>query len=502
MNFTLSLQEYLALFGVILSGCIFFLYARFYVQAENTIDGFFLANNSVSIKELSNTFSAATVSLASSIIFFICAHREYGYLMGVGPLFLCLVQFLLLRFASRVSLNFKQVRSIADIWSHAFSGKIIPRTIALLCAFSCLLGMFAELLVGSEIFSTFLPDTSFYKALCFFLLGLTTLGYVRFGGYRAIIKTDTWQLFLLFLATIAMILFSIQSPILDNSTLEVVFSKLFSYNASGWSLFIFLFWVCLLNVFYSVMDLAQWQRMAALKSDASASIKFLLSLWKWGVVFLLPMMCFVLLYAKGNQYDTMSEFLNIVKTQGGSLGVIWFPLIVIGFAAALFSTADTLMIAAMYALFDKHILLGKFERSNSTEREKLIKQYITGFSIILFFLLSVLYYIQHSKLSELIIPIMYAVWGQMSVVAPLIIYALYRMYYNRSFIYLTKTQINIILSSLITGWIIILAGSMTTEHLYEQWAFIISSTIVSIGLFTSINWPVPQQKVQEHSLAK
>ena len=437
--------------------------------------------------EFSNTFTAASVSLAGNYLFFINAHREFGYLMVIGPIFYCIVQLLLLYFAKKIALDFDKIRSIADIWSTVFSGKMIAKCIAILSAVTCFMNVFIELLIGSEILSVFLPDMPLYKTLSFFALGLIVISYVIYGGYKTIIKTDTLQLVLIVFAAIALLYFSIASPTtyisLEN---ENVMNRLFSHKVKGTSLVVFLLWASWLNISTAFTDISLWQRMAASSSIRESFMRYLTGLWKWVITFFMPMMCFILLYAKGNHYDTMPQFLDMILSHNSVLNYVIFPAIVVGFAAALFSTADTQLIAAIYSLCDQHTFLPKLQKIPLSEKDKVIKKYLVVFTILLLFLLSILYYIEHSKVSSWIIPLMYASWGQIIIFAPLIAYALYKMKDMKERIYVTKAQNFILIMSIIVGWVIILAGAFATSHLYYQLSFLIGSIIAGFGLLISI----------------
>ena len=65
----------------------------------------------------------------------------------------------------------------------------------------------------------------------------------------------------------------------------------------------------------------------------------------------------MLIYVKGYDYNNLEEFLYIVENQTGIFKFIIYPVIVVGFSAALFSTADTNAIAVIYNICDKILLL-------------------------------------------------------------------------------------------------------------------------------------------------
>ncbi len=486
----IRIQQLLAVLCVFISG-IAFLYFPYKTckQKTTTLDGFLLANQNIVGNEFANTFSVAGVALAGNIAFFIVAHREYGYLMGLGPIFYTVSQLLFLYIFKKVPINFLQIRSLADIWTKVFSGKnkVIARTIAITCAFSCIMTVFAEILVGSEMISIFLPSNPIYKALTFFFLGLVVLGYVSYGGYKAVIKTDGWQFTVLLFTTATMIYFAISSPILNNSTPYEIVTKLFTYEAKGNFLLCFLIWAIWINISGAFTDMALWHRMAASVSMQEALNGFIRGLWKWFAIFMLPMMCFVLLYLKGNHYDKMPEFLAIIQSQSGILGYIIFPMIVLGFASALFSTADTYMIAAMYTLCDCNTLLPTLEKIPAEKREVTIKKYLAIFVITLAFCLAIFYYAQHSAISNAIMPILFAIWGITGIEAPLLIYAIYRLIKKKPAFPLTTLQNYIIIFSLSTGWSSIIYTSYLGNDLYSQLALLISSILVIIAMVISFN---------------
>ena len=483
VNFSMQL---IVIIGIIGTGVVFFIYAQYLTEKQITVDGYLLAQHTVSGSEFSDTFTAASVSLASNIMFMISAHKEYGYIMFILPLFYCLIQYFFLITIKKYSLNLKEMRSIADIWSHMFSGKIIPKCIAMLCTITCMMGIFVELLVGSEILSVFLPNTVLYKSMAFFILGLIVTLYVYYGGYKGIVKTDTIQFYLMLIAVIAMMYFSIKSPILNNVNPTHILSNLLIHGEKGITLFIFLAWGISSNILLAVTDIAMWQRMAASASIQDSLVGFIKGSWKIVVAYAFPVMAFVILYLKGNNYNTMPQFLNIVLTQSAGIeSYIIFPLIVIGFAAALFSTADTSMIASLYALSDKHTFLPKLEKITNDAQKNILRKYLAIFYIALFLILSILFYIAQSKIGKWIIPIMYAVWGQICILAPLIMYALYRIITKKPYLQTTKAQNYILMVSLIIGWCIVLAGAFTTVHLYSQITFLLSNMVSCIGLLIS-----------------
>ncbi len=483
---TLALPHWLALGGIIISGLIFFFYATLTRKEQLSVNDYLLSSQDVSGSAFANAFTASTFSLAANIIYFICAHRDYGWLMGIGPLFFLAVQMLLLRWLGHMKLDLRQARTAADLWYSIFPSRSVARSIALIAVSTCLMAIFVELYVGSVILSVFLPSTSFFQVAAFFALGLLVLGYVRYGGFRAIVRTDKWQLALVLMSCIGITWFAYYAPTTQQSVAVIGWSEFFSYSASGSSLWAFMIWACAINFCFGFMDMTIWQRMSAAKSTQEAYTGMLKGIWKYVVVIWAPMMAFVVLGLKGHEYGSMEEFLALLLTFSGSLDVILFPMVVVGFAAALFSTADTYMIAALYGLCDKNTFGPKLNSLNETQQHVALKKYLTFFSISLLVFLSVFYYIESHDIGAYIMPIVYAVWGQISVVSPLIMYALYHRSKGFEPLVVSSIKEMLLLVALFVAWMVLIAGSLqegiTGNAYYSQVAFLLALITVCVGL--------------------
>lgn len=482
-----------ALAGIIISSLVLLWYAQKYRTQKISVDQFLINNQSLSGSEFANTFAATTLSLASTIIFFIEAHQAYGWLMGIGPLFFFAIQFYLLRTISNLEIDLKNIRTVADLWYAVFPSKAISRSIAIITVITILMAFFIELWVGSVILTTFLPKTAEFKACSFCALAVIVLLYVYNGGYAAIIKTDRWQLWLMILTSVAIVYFALVAPIINTSlkSESLLLFQLLSYNEGGWSLLIFLLWACIINLCFGFADLTVWQRMAASRSVQESYYGLLRGIWKMFVIFWLPMMSFILLYIKGYNYHTMEQFLELVlHTESGILGYVIFPLIVTGFATALFSTADSFMIACMYGLFDHSTFLPIIEKVPPQKREKTIKKYLVGSTLGLIIILSLLYYIHNNDIAGWIMPLFYAVFGLAATVAPLAIYAFHHHRKNLVPIKVTPLKNGILIFTLLLGWSTIIAGSFaeasTGLHYYSHLALLVALIIVCLGLLSAV----------------
>lgn len=477
----LSVFQNVIFFGALILG-FYIVYVINTTKKKITLDGYLLAKREVSGAGFLQSFTV--VGISSNLIFFVEAHREYGYLMCFGPLFYVAIQLLFLCIFNSVPINFQKVRSIADIWSQAFTGKAIARFIAILCAWNCILIVFVEILIGTQITSVIFNIETSYKPIIFFFFSVIILSYISYFGYNAVAKTAAFKLVMVTLAIVMISYFSINAPVLNNKTASDIFSNIFSHSEDGWSLITFLIWASWLNVASAFTDISLWQRMAASVSIKESFQSFVKGLWKWFVIFMLPIMCFVILNLKGYHYDNISEFLTIVKLEGNA---VILTLITIGIFVALFATADTSLIGAIYALVDNNTFLPKLKEVNSKKHNFFVGKYLTLFILTILAVLSVLYYLVQYTTNQMITPLLYATWGQLCLIAPLIIYALFRLIRKESIYVLSQVQNVAIIAGVIFAWSIIIYTTYIGEHISSQLALVFGSLFVYIVMYIAIN---------------
>ncbi len=482
---------FLSFAGIMLSGFVFILYGLASRNKSNaSIDYFLLSDKKMSGKAFANTFYATTVSLADGIIFFISAHHEYGWLMGLAVVFYTAAQLYMLNIVKKLKIDFNKIRTVSDLWYSIYPSKKIARIISG-CIFACsLLWLFLELYIGSVILSVLLPDTDIYKAGSFFVLGALVVTYVNFGGYKAIVKTDKWQVSLLLISVLVLIGFVAYVPSIGEAKNTSIFNKCFGYTESGFSLYIFLFWVCSINILFCFTNIHTWQRMSAVVSINEGIKGIVKGLWKFALIFLGPMMCIIILGAKGYSFSDMPSFLSIIYKESGNLSFIVFPVIVVGFSAALFSTADTFLIGAAYTLCDKNTLLNKIEAIPEDKRHATVRKYISIFTVLIVCCLSILYYIQGQDISKYIMPIIYAHWGLLFGLSVLPMYAFFRMLKNLPPMQASRASEKVLLLGIILCGCVLVTGSLyemsTGMMIYSQISNLLAVVVIAVSLGLSI----------------
>jgi len=378
------------------------------------------------------------------------------------------------------NLEAKDMTSNADFWLNFSGGKKSSIAISVISLISFLIIFFIELYLGSVILSRYFGQGGAF--LAFLFLGLLTIAYVQIGGFKTVIKTDFYQALLVGLAVLAILIFSIMIPF----QLGEHIGNIFNFTASGVELFTLLALLLVLNLTIPFSQVTFWQRIASTtdKREAFKGFKRYSPLFLF--IWLAPVLAFTLLNAKGFTFDSIGSFFSLIQSTGGIFEFILFPIIFVGLAAALFSTADSALIAIQFSLVDNTTFKSRFD--NLTQKSA--KKILIGASLIIVLLLSFIYYIAESQLASWFIPLIFAVFGILVIISPLIIYGLVKSQKANKEIKLSKFSDFLIAFGLYLGVIFVLTAtfisvkinSVTLSQVAPFLGIIASLIFLMIGL--------------------
>ncbi len=194
---------------------------------------------------------------------------------------------------------------------------------------------------------------------------------------------------------------------------------------------------------------------------------------------------FIFLGAKGYTFESLPAFLQTIKEGGFISSYVIFPLLVTGLCSMVFSSADTSVIAIIYAISDKNTFLNKLSKMDEGKLRHTLSVLI--FSILI--LLTVIYCTQFSGLQDWLIPLTYTFCGVTSILAPIPIYILIKLAKRGSLatIHVTRGKALILCSGIIAAWGLLLFSAYltktTTIQLYSQLSVPIGFLIISgVGL--------------------
>jgi len=428
---------------------------------------------------------ASNVSLASNIIFFIGNSSSYGFLMGLPIIFYTSAQLIVMYVVRKVKIDFNVIRTIADLWYSVFPSKFVVRSYSAILAFAGLLSVFLEIFVGMEIVTVFLPETIYTKPLCFMAIGIMVIGYVYFGGFNAVVKTDKLQMTFLGACAFSLLIFAVAIPATDLASAETLWKQTIFFDVKGLDLILFVAWVCSLNFLGAFNSTESWHRMSASASLTESMKGILKNWWKFALVFLGPMFAIIIMSSKGYEFSNISQFVGVLSN-GEPYQVFLVSIVALGFAAALFSTADTSLMATLHTIADKHTFLPFLAKKENNPDSNFLKRYLALFMFSVLFICSVLLFVNENEAAaNLVMPTLYLIWNLMTSLAALPIYALLSYSYGWKPLQANKFQIATLGASVLLSFIVNVFGNDLIATVFGE-ASADSVNLISVILIMAV----------------
>lgn len=481
MNF----PDIIALIGLAVSALIFIILASRAKTSKFSLLGYTMADRKITSEQYGNSFVAASSSLATVILFFLTNAKYYGITLIWCGLTYLIGQYLFVKYVRNKDVIKDDVRTVSDLWYYTVKSKMNARLITALTVTSFLIILFIELYVGSIIFGYFFNSyIDYYAIISFLIVGLIVIYYVRIGGLKAVVQTDGWQLTLMIVSVISLLLFSfLYQPI---ESVKFSINKIFVFDADWNSVLIFWLWILVINITIPFTQLSSWQRVAACKSGEDVWKGFKSHIFHFSIIWFLPVIAFAILASKGITFTEFGTFLDTLKNYGGISELVLYPLIVIGFGSALFSTADTALIALTTSFADTNTFRKKLEKLDV----KKLKTIITIISFVIMLSLSGVFAIAQANVGDWFLPLIYNIFGQLGILAPLILYSL--LHLKEDPVKLNNFGNLIISFSILIAWMGILYAtylSITLENqMWSQISTPIGMVVTTIGLLIGLNF--------------
>lgn len=448
--------DIIALIGMVFSIMMFLYLGAQSATRKITLEAVLLANRSAKPMQFGASFAAASTSLATVLIFFISTSSFFGLsLLWCGATYF-IGQVIFIKLMKAINIETSNLTTNADfILNHTGSQKT-AKAIAVLTASAFILILFLELYIGSEIISYYLYNLGpLGKAIAFFTLGAIVIFYVRLGGLTVVFRTDTWQLALMVVACIALLVFSlVHSPAASGSfqpTKPILFA-----NATKFQLVVFVLWILILNFTLPFTQLSSWQRLAATKSVDHAWKGLKATTPSFLVIWMLPVVALVILNAKGVNAVSLTGLFDTLKSGNTEYINIIYPIIFVGFASALFSTADTAIVALQFSLADNATFGSKLKQIEERSLGRTLTLSMLGIVIVL----AVIYGLAEADLGELFIPLVYTIFSQLSIIAPQVIYAMLEASGKIPARELTSSSDRINTAGLLVAWIVLVGATI------------------------------------------
>jgi Na+/proline symporter len=483
------LADFVAWLGMGFSVIIFILLATKKSTAPTTIESVLLADRQVKSRQFGTSFAAASTSLATVLIFFISTSQFYGiFLLWCGLTYL-LGQALFLWWMDSINIDTRALTSNADFVLDQTQSKSAARCIAAMTTSAFLLILFLELYIGSEILSYYFNlSAGLGKGLAFLGLGFTVILYVQMGGLKVVLRTDVWQYYLMICACLALLAFAILVP-KATTIAEVETAVTWFGSASNLQVGLFMAWILILNFTLPFTQLSSWQRLAATSSIKEAVDGLIKSIPGFLIIWMLPVIALVLLGQKGFNSTTLSGLFDILRGGNNNLTLAFYPFIFVGFASALFSTADTALIALQFSVADRTTLGPKLDRMD----ERSLKRFFLIIIIITVLALAAVYSLAEADLGSWFVPLVYTIFSLLTISGPQVIYSILERsgrIKNRDFTPLSSffNVLGIVVGCiiLIVTTIAVATGKIEEPLGYQEIATYLATFSSIIGLFLAV----------------
>lgn len=446
----------------------------------NPYDDFLFASKELTVRDIRESTAATYSTFATVFFWFVALGGIYSWLLFLIPLSLYFGNSLFTKYIQKSELQIKDYSTISSLLRAKSKFKplhYISDLIIVVFLFSVVL---VEIVIGSGILTSLVPNIPGGKLFFIILLSIIVICYVIVGGFRTVILSDTVQLYLTFAGVFALLIFAtlyLHDP-------QPTKSFLFSPKITTPSLIAFVVSVIVVQIFGPLCQLQNWQRISSSTEQKSALQGHrqgaLLGAFLWALMVLAALILFVKLQGS---VSFNSIFVNMKN--GGILSSYGlYPLLIVGFIAAMISTADSAM-AALYLFFYDSIKRRK-ERQELTFYPTMRHHLLIG--LIFFVIIVLVYLINQTNIQSLVISIIYFLFNQLLVLFPVLLFFILKdkILKNRKGSNINadehiKIEMNMALS-LILGWLTVFVMT-AIGFFYESlnWIMFASGSGVSVS---------------------
>lgn len=380
----------------------------------NRLEDYLFASKELSIRDIRESTAATYSTFATVFFWFVALGGMYSWLLFLIPLFLYFGNALFTIYVQKSGVQLREYSTIGSFLRQKSRYKPIHYLadwIIVVFLFSAIL---VEMVIGSGILASMIPSLPNGQLFFIMLLAGIVILYVVIGGFRAVILSDAVQLYLTLAGIIALLVFStIYLPSPQSS-------KAFIYPPKvNWISFLaFVVSVIVVQIFGPPSQLQNWQRICG-SEDQDAALKghrqgALVGAGLWAMMIVAAL----ILYVKLQGSVSFENIFEKMKVGGTFSAYALYPLLFVGFIAAMISSADSAMSALYLFLYD---VFSRRRKLKGATFDPTIWHHLAvgaGFFLII---LSV-YWINKTNIQSLAISTIYFLYNQLLVTFPVLIF--------------------------------------------------------------------------------
>jgi len=381
---------------------------------EKTYEDYLFASRELGIRDIRESTAATYCAFATVFFWFIALGNTYSWLLFLIPLFLYLGNDLFVRIVQKSGIKLGQYSTIGAYVRSKTNYKplhYVSDWIIVVFLFSTIL---VEIVIGSGILASMMPDAPGGQLFFIILLSVLVIAYVVVGGFRAVILSDSVQLYFTIAAVIALLIFSVYYLPKPQGAGTYVYTP----TVNVFSFLAFAISVIVVQILGPLCQLQNWQRITsspdqemALRGHRQGAILGA-SLWALMIISAL------ILYVKLEGAVSFDAIFSKMKTSGIFSAYALYPLLFIGFVATMISTADSAMAALYLFLYDG---LRRKKLSRGEEFAPTTKHHISS-GVFLFAIILIVYLITQTKIQSFTISVIYFLFNQLLVIFPVLLF--------------------------------------------------------------------------------
>lgn len=176
-------------------------------RSIRTSEDYFLAGRTVGTVDFGRSFAAASTSLATVLVFFVTLGIDNGIYILYAPITYCLGVIIFVRvLLPKIEAHgfFQAAGQTSGAWSDTLGGylfsryqsKVVELAVLLMAIVGLMSILLIEMYVGVQIFRVYVKEE--FADVAIVVIAAIVLTYSGMGGMRAVVRTDKWQLFIMF----------------------------------------------------------------------------------------------------------------------------------------------------------------------------------------------------------------------------------------------------------------------------------------------------------------
>jgi len=430
----------------------------------------------ISSKDFSNTLAASSISVATVMSFLISSYPHYGLLVLVCiPLFIY-GEYLFIIVLEKSNLQIERNETICDIIKSSFQSNFLSSLVSIITTITLVSIIFLELYIGTEVLKLISDFTS--RFMLFILIAVIAFIYVRIGGFKAVVRSDTIQLYLIISSFSLLFIYILN--VLPHFSGTVVKQHHFFGQASMPEIVSFIIIMAMINLLTPFALTTDWHRVIATQNFNKAKLGIKQSIFKVCLTWGLPVLSVCYLSFLGYNISGIDEFFSIAFSQTDVITISIKYFSIIALIACIMSSIDTNIISIIFLLKNKI----------SQQQEQPLKFRYISFVVSLIFITQLIFYsICLTKFKDFIMFAIYVIFGQLIVICPICIASLYCLKNKISFSINLFKQWILLLAVCISLMILFIFTYISERYntpLWAQIAPVVSIFIVSLTLYWTL----------------